>query len=93
MYTQKAVLSGGERRRLKREFNPAAFTRAEALAVVAASVDVNVLEKFKKHQNKRVAVAVSRRLDVLEHQAELRAKRSEAAKKAAATRKAKKEAV
>ena len=82
------IKTGSERRANKRAFNPASFTRAQAIRFLV-SADHSMLEtveRFSKHQNSHVRNCVSRRIEVLK----AAAKRSVAAKKAAETRRAKK---
>lgn len=98
MFNSNVKMSGGEMRRMRRENEPGGYTRAQACKLIALSTDVNVVAKFSGHVNKRVVAASTRRLEVLSLQdklskenADAKLKRSQAAKKAAATRKAKKE--
>ncbi len=91
MYTTIAKVSGSVRRQMRRTFDHTGFTRAQALRVVAGSEDLDVLKRFEKHVNLHVRKAVARRMVTVEAMLALREKRSEAAKKAAATRAAKKQ--
>ena len=81
---RQVVLTGSERRALRRQGNPSAFTRAQAVAFIASvklpSHKAKV-EVFKDHQSPRVQAYAARKTEALT------AKASAAAKKAARTRK------
>lgn len=93
MYNNNNVhVSGSVRRAAKRNVQYGAavtvLTRAEAQARIAASSDPKEVARFCSHGNSHVQKYATHKLNLLE----LRARRSEAARKAAATRKAKREA-
>lgn len=89
-YTTNIKLTGSEVRRRKRVNDPSAFTRAQACKLLSNSMDVELVRKFTKHSNGHVKQLVSKRLERIGVVLAEREKRSAAAKKAAATRAAKK---
>lgn len=53
--------SSSQGRRARKQYNPAAFTRAGALKILSETQDLYVCSMFEKHENKHVqARAVSR---------------------------------
>lgn len=85
-YITAAKIPGSELRRRKRAHDPSAFTRAQACRLIAVCEDSEIVRKFRRHVNSHVQKSADRKLIRLAE----REKRVAAAKKAAATRAAKK---
>ena len=57
MYGTQIIANSGsssQGRRQRKQFNPAAFTRAGALKLLSATQDLHVCSAFEKHENRHV---------------------------------------
>lgn len=91
MYNVNVHVPGSVKRAAKRNVQfggtVKGLTRAEAQGMIAKSTDAGFVARFSEHPNAHIQRYVQHKLCLLER----KAKRSEAARKAAATRKAKRE--
>ncbi len=81
---QAIKLTGSGTRQQRREFDPTAFTRAQATQVIANTTDVELIRQFEKHGSNQVKKYVAHKVADIESKllTAKRASRKKAVKKA-----------